>query len=142
MVLYSIHNIYLKDPIKLKPKQVTHLDLFLGQCLKKKIADDNTLTLCVKHTCMHNMSTLVGSRACLPEKFEIFHSEIESESIFSDYFTFQADLYNSVTLYVHGLANNLICPVTHASCSQLSCTREQIIVLNFCVSIDISFHLE
>ena len=33
-------------------------------------------------------------------------SEIESESIFSGYFTFQADLHNSsVTMYVHALAN-------------------------------------
>ena len=40
-------------------------------------------------------------------------SEIESESIFSGYFTLQADLHNRVTVYVYALANYLFVDQYH-----------------------------
>ena len=83
---------------------------------------------------MHSTdANTIGSVGDAPGKFWKFPlSEIESESSFSGYFTFQADLYNIVRVYIHGQANNVICAITQPGCSQLSFTQthEQIIMLN------------
>ena len=56
---------------------------------------------------MHYIQKL-GSLGQAPRKFQkISLCKIESESNISGYFTL-ADLCNRVTVYVHGIANNLI----------------------------------
>ena len=59
-------------------------------------------------TQMHALYTKLGSLGQAPRKFKkIALCKIESMSIISGYFTL-ADLHKRVTVYVHGIANNLI----------------------------------